>query len=425
MKIAIVGAGLAGLAAGHFLGRRHEVVIYEASKRPGGLLRSESIDGWTFDAGGSHIIFSSDGRILREMLSLIGIYVGHRRRTFIRYKGRLIEYPFENGIYALPKRERLEILLDFVRNLTEKKEKPTNLLEWFYHVFGRAITEKYLKPYNEKIWKRDLREISLEWVGGRVPNPPVEDVLRSAVGIRTVGYTHQLRFYYPLSGGIETLARALAKGQRILTGCEVKRIEFEDEKPVIEGELFDFAIYTAPLCEVPRIVSGGRAVEAAAEKLDYNSLTVVGIGVRGRVPNIHWLYVPDEDVIFHRLAFLSNYSPNMAPRNCSTIIAEISHREELRNVEDEVLEGLRKIGFDFSVEVCESWYWKYAYVVYNHEYREAVSEIEKFLRERNMIPFGRFGGWEYLNMDAVFRRARELDESVGGHTEQRQRGGLA
>ena len=65
-------------------------------------------------------------------------------------------------------------------------------------------------PYNEKIWKYPTDQMSLHWVDGRIPRPPVEDVIRSAIGIETEGYTHQSVFSYPLDGGIEALVHAIA-----------------------------------------------------------------------------------------------------------------------------------------------------------------------------------------------------------------------
>ena len=412
VKTGIVGCGLAGLAVGSLI---TDAIIFEAEKRPGGLLRTEKVDGYTFDTGGSHIIFSKNEKILRKMLTLIGSYVEHRRRTFIHYNGRFIKYPFENGISMLPKEERFVILKDFVENLMREKKQPENLLEWFYYVFGREITERYLKPYNEKIWKRDLEEISLEWVGGRVPNPPVEDILKSAVGIETEGYTHQLRFFYPLKGGIEALARSMAQGLEVRTDARVKKISSEDRVYVetVDGSYdFDRLIFTAPLTTLPKL--GFKEVKVWVDKLECNSLTVVGLGVKDRAPNFHWLYFPQEDVVFHRVAFLSNYSPYMAPKNGAAIIAEISTRrgKKVSNVCDKVIDGLNEVGFDFNVEVCKSWHWEYAYVVYNHHHRQAVNAIGNFLVERKILPFGRFGEWEYLNMDAVMERAEKAAKEV-------------
>ena len=44
MRIAIVGAGIAGLGAAYLLGRRHEVVVYEAETRLGGHTHTHSIE---------------------------------------------------------------------------------------------------------------------------------------------------------------------------------------------------------------------------------------------------------------------------------------------------------------------------------------------------------------------------------------------
>jgi len=413
-KIGIVGAGLSGLAIAN---RIKNSVVFESESRPGGLLRTETLKGYTFDTGGSHIIFSKDDKILHEILSAVGDYVEHRRRAYIFYSNRFIKYPFENGISMLPAEERFHILKDFVENMIKEKKEPKNLLEWFYYVFGREITDRYLKPYNEKIWKRDLEDISLEWVGGRIPNPPVDDVLRSAVGIETEGYTHQLKFFYPLKGGIETLARSLAKGADVRVSERVSWIEAGEGRVYVEtteGQYeFEKLVYTAPLTNLPKIMDCNE-IKGEIQKLDYNSLTVVGLGVKGKVPDFHWLYFPQDDIIFHRIAFLSNYSPYMAPEGCSTVIAEISRRpgERISNACDRVIENLADVGFDFNVEVCGTWEWEHAYIVYNHHYREAVERIRAYLRERNVIPFGRFGGWEYLNMDEVMAKAKALAESV-------------
>jgi hypothetical protein len=53
--------------------------------------------------------------------------------------------------------------------------------------------------------------MSHHWVDGRIPRPPVEDIIKSAIGIETEGYTHQAVFSYPLDGGIGALVNAIAR----------------------------------------------------------------------------------------------------------------------------------------------------------------------------------------------------------------------
>jgi len=120
--------------------------------------------------------------------ALLGENVCRRRRnTKVFYKGRYVKYPFENGLGELPPEDNLACLLGYVTAYAARKAgtapRPTNLREWMYHRFGKGITECYLLPYNEKIWKAPAAEMGFDWVDGRVPDPPLEDVIRSSLGI--------------------------------------------------------------------------------------------------------------------------------------------------------------------------------------------------------------------------------------------------
>ena len=68
MTTAILGAGLTGCTLARLLAERgEEVVVLEAAGDYGGLCRSVTADGFTFDLGGSHIIFSRDEEVLAWM----------------------------------------------------------------------------------------------------------------------------------------------------------------------------------------------------------------------------------------------------------------------------------------------------------------------------------------------------------------------
>ncbi len=55
-KIGILGGGLAGITVAAHLNRECEVL--EADERPGGHCQSVQEEGFTYDAGGPHIMFS-------------------------------------------------------------------------------------------------------------------------------------------------------------------------------------------------------------------------------------------------------------------------------------------------------------------------------------------------------------------------------
>ena len=434
MKSAVLGGGLTGITLARLLhDRGSEVIVLEGNDRIGGLCRSRTEAGFTFDTGGSHIIFSRDSEVLSFMLSVLGENADHRKRnTKILYKGRYVKYPFENGLHDLPDEDRFFCINEFVRNLiaVEKGEvpPPTNFAEWIYFTFGRGIAECYMIPYNEKIWNYPVDRMSHHWVEGRIPRPPVEDIIRSAIGIETEGYAHQAVFSYPVKGGIEALVRAISEPvlPAIRTGFSVTSICEEGGRFALsnghETVYADRLISTIPLQNLlPTLQGVPKEVQAACDALRYNSLCSVFIGLKGNVPDISWLYVPDEKTgLFNRISFPSNYSTAVAPPGHSSILAEITYNEGdavSRMTDDGVIEhtvdSLIAAGFIPShdaVVYTGVERQRFAYVVYDIDYLKNIAIVRDFCRERGIDLVGRFSQFEYLNMDGCIRSAIDFVE---------------
>ena len=429
VKTAVLGGGLTGVTLARLLHERgDDVTVLERGETIGGLCRSKTEAGFTFDVGGSHIIFSRDAEVLSFMLSVLGGNADRRKRnTKILYKGRYVKYPFENGLADLPAEDRFFCINEFVKNLIaiEKGEvpPPTNFAEWIVSTFGRGIADCYMLPYNEKIWNYPVDRMSHHWVEGRIPRPPVEDIIRSAVGIETEGYVHQAVFSYPVQGGIEALIHAIAEPvlPAVRTNFAVTSIREEDGGfAVSDGKEIvraDRLISTIPLQNLLPCLSGVPAeVQAACDALRYNSLCSVFIGLEGEVPDISWLYVPDEATgLFNRVSFPSNYSSKVAPRGHSSILAEITYNDGDRisrmtdaDLIDHTVRSLVAAGLVPSpdavvytgVERQE-----FAYVVYDIDYQKNIRIVREFCRERGIDLVGRFSRFEYLNMDGCIRSA--------------------
>ena len=125
MKIAILGGGLAGLTLGYLLNQREiDFDILEKEKECGGLMKTMQEEGFTFDYGGSHIIFSKKQNLLEFMLLLLkDNKIKNKRNTKIAFaKNCYVKYPFENGLSDLPKEDNFECLLYFIQNIIGKKE---------------------------------------------------------------------------------------------------------------------------------------------------------------------------------------------------------------------------------------------------------------------------------------------------------------
>src|SRR5262249_9746228 len=159
-----------------------------------------------------------------------------------------------------------------------------NFEEWAYATFGRGIADRYLLPYNRKIWKLEPREMGLEWVG-RVPKPPKEDVIKSALGIETEGYTHQLYFRYPLHGGFEALVKPMVKDRsKVFCNTAVRTIHKDGARwAVSDGHRtrrYDHLVLAFPVRDAVRCLADvPREVTDAVNGLRYNALRVAFIAV--------------------------------------------------------------------------------------------------------------------------------------------------
>ncbi|HEX3001465.1 MAG TPA: FAD-dependent oxidoreductase [Methanoregula sp.] len=426
MTTAVLGGGLTGLTLARLLHEQgEEVLVLEAEPETGGLCRSKTRDGFTFDTGGSHIIFSRDAEVLAFMRRMIeGNEQRNNRDTKIFYKGRYVKYPFENGLYDLPPEDRFSCINGFVQNLiaVEKGEvkKPENFREWIYFTFGQGIAECYMVPYNEKIWKYPTEKMSLHWVDGRIPRPPVEDIIKSAIGIETEGYTHQAVFSYPLDGGIEALVRAIAKpvAASIRTNFRISSLRKESGRWLIsngkETLTADRIISTIPLqLLLPCLENVPDEVTAACRALVYNSLVCINIGIRGPIPPISWMYVPDKKLgMTNRLSFPSSFSCHAAPEGCSAVLAEITHQpgDEVALLSDpelisEVTRMLEEMKICTPDRVVFSSVERqpFAYVVYDLAYQKNIAIVRDFCTRAGVPLVGRFAQFEYLNMDGVIR----------------------
>ena len=432
--IAVLGCGWAGVLLSLKLKERFpsaKVICIDKSPSPGGLLKTEIVDGFTFDVGGSHIIFSRDAAVLSELLGFLGEnIVRHERKSYILYRGYKVPYPFENGLHVLPPDLRAEMLVGFVEKLVKNSQastRPRNLKEWAEEFFGHPIAQEYLIPYNEKIWKRSADQIDSDWLftPGRLPWPDWRDVVRSGAGVPTTGYREQAVFYYPENRGIQSLydsvyKRAVSRGVEVLGGLGVERLEKRDTWRV-NGSLETEKVFsTIPLRELIASLDAPSDVRREASRLEYNRVVVVGVALHKEAPPEHWVYVPDRDLVLHRYAWISNYSPANAPKGCSALIAETTV-EPSRNIskedlEERVIDDLKELGVvsesGSEVILVKSWVHEYGYPVYTIGHAAAREKVLNYLSQIGVNSVGRWGSWHYWNMDRVLAEVNRLVSNV-------------
>jgi len=423
LKVAIVGGGISGVAAARLLAEKGATVdVFEAEKEAGGLCRSDVVSGYAFDRAGGHIMFTKSDwcRSFWHSLFAKDELVSSIRNTKILYRGRYVHYPFENGLGDLEPEERLRCLRGYIDAWVARKDGapvPDNFQAWVRYRMGDAIADGFMDPYNEKIWKVDLRDLGIDWVEGRVPEAPLDDVLRAAMGQRVEGYTHQLNFQYPRRGGFQTLFERILDPVRTRLHREhrVARIEKRGDQFLVDGAPYDRVISTIPLPILADVLVGWDSVNReAAKALRHRAVTSILFGIdAASVQPYSWLYLPHaEQGPANRVTYLSLYSPENAPTGRGSIQAEVTHdgplpisAEWLSRLADVLAaQGLfRRDSVDLTHHFTNEW----AYILFDRDFTKKRQLAIEGAEKLGVIPLGRFGRFDYFNSDQCLVSAKQ------------------
>jgi protoporphyrinogen oxidase len=420
VKTAILGGGITGVTLAALLEKKGaDWELFEGGSRLGGLCQSETVDGFVADRAGGHIIFSKHQEVMDFVLGALGEGNYHEsvRKSAIYYRGKYVQYPFENGLADLPPEDNFDCLSGYVEanyHRRDGSEAPDNFRDWCLWRFGDGISKHFMFPYNEKIWKTPLHELSSRWVAGRVPDAPVEDVLRASIGIRTEGYRHQSVFYYPLKGGFETIVTAVASRldqDRIHVDRKVQNVVKTEDGYEVDGQHFDKVISTIPLQELHKTMPQvPDAVARAFGRLGYTSLAsiIVAIDAPARTDR-SWIYFPHPETgPFNRLTHLSNYSPGNAPEGASSVMLEVTYRGDLK-IDQTYLDAIMKNVVDCEIAdadkilFAKAFQNKYAYILYRQDLEENLEIVKSWLNRQGIDILGRFGNYDYFNSDQCIK----------------------
>ncbi|MCB6543283.1 FAD-dependent oxidoreductase [Desulfovibrio desulfuricans] len=432
MDLVILGGGLSALSTAYFLQHNpliSSITLLEQESRIGGLCRSFDAKGAVYDVG-PHIFFSRNERILSFMLDLLADNTEKKRRSNrILHKNCFVQYPFENDLSKLPEEDIKYCVNAFIHNPYEGYPAK-DMLQFFLKTFGEGITNLYLRPYNEKIWKFAPSFMDTQMVE-RIPKPPKEDILRSANGETVDGYLHQLYFTYPKQGGTETLIRALAAKLNdkvtIETNTRVTGVKKSNGSFTVETSKGSFSgdrlISTIPANLLATVYqpSVPETITRAAQSLRYNSIVIAIANVRSDKAGDNFAFmIADKKVIFHRMSKIDFLGDAYHLPDSTTYMIEITYRKNDLidqssddTIRQRILEGLEHIEFidgPQDVNFIDIKRFEYAYVIYDLLHRHNMDMVIDHFRNEGVDLLGRFGSFEYLNMDAVIEQALHFSE---------------
>ncbi|MBW2734945.1 MAG: NAD(P)-binding protein [Deltaproteobacteria bacterium] len=413
----ILGGGLTGLSAA--LHSQHPTLLLERDTRLGGLARSETREGYTFDHTG-HWLHLRDNAMKALVKDVMGEgMVEVEREARIYSHGALTLYPFQANLHGLPPKVVHECLYGFVNSLISRSEdEPRNFEEYILHHFGAGIARHFMIPYNHKLWGVHPREITSAWCKRFVPRPNPEQVIAGAVGAGPAQLGYNIRFRYPKQGGIEGFTSRLAarldpQGVRLSVAPDA--LDAESGTLFLGDEELPYhaLITSIPLPKLiallkeppPEVVQAGSALRATA-------LRYLNVATRRPAKaDYHWAYVPEARYPFYRVGIFSNAVPTMAPKGGSSFYVELSTRSPLdENAKRDALEALVAMGaIDAMDDVlfADERVIDPAYVIFDEAYERSLETIHGYLESKRIFSRGRYGAWIYNAMEDSLLAGKE------------------
>jgi len=298
MRIAVVGGGLTGLVAALEAGSRGaEVVVFEASERPGGKIHTTPFGRGWFEHGPDAFLARDEVPLelcrrvgLGDALThpaVFGAVVAHRGHLYPLPKETLMGFPTSpraiRGSPLLSPLGRARALLEGAR-VRPLRGDDVSVARFARKRFGRQVLDTFVDPIMAGTRAGDIEEMSLAAAAPEVDRharmspsllrlgpvaPPMAVVTPEAGGPA---------FTAP-RGGMSRLIEAIVEhldAVEVRLGTPVEEIVAEAREVTVNGETFDHSIVTTPSHVTARMV---RAPEAAAllHSIDHASAAVLNL----------------------------------------------------------------------------------------------------------------------------------------------------
>jgi protoporphyrinogen oxidase len=427
MKVAVIGAGPAGMSAAYQLCKaKASVQVFEAAPGVGGLARTIELWGQKVDLG-PHRFLSSDRRVNELWLEVVGRdYEMVNRLTRIVYRRKFFHYPLKalDAFNKLGPWEAARCVASYAKVRMSPIPLDGSFETWVVNRFGRRLFEIFFKSYSEKLWGISCLQLDSDFAAQRIKKlnllEAVKNALRAGRGNRHKTLADQ--FAYP-TGGTGMVYERMADfvnshGGKVICGKAVKRvlaennrataIEFEDGTT----EAFDHIVSTMPITQLVSRLPGVPAdILQKAEALKFRNTILVFLEVDGTdlFPD-NWVYMHSPELQMGRVSNFRNWVPQLYGLAKTTILS-IEYwcydEDALWKQSDESLiaaasDELRKTGLigDAVIRGGHVHRIKRCYPVYSIGYKEHLQPVEAYLSSiANLSVIGRYGAFKYNNQD--------------------------
>jgi oxygen-dependent protoporphyrinogen oxidase len=460
-RIAIIGGGISGLAAAHTLeelrksGRDLDYVLYEASPRLGGVLRTECVDGCIVEAGPDSFITEKSWAL--DFCRSIGLgeqLIGSNdasRKTWILNRGRLFEMP--DGLMFMVPTKILPIafsrLFSWKTKLRMARElwqppraegRDESVASFVERHYGTEMVDRLADPLLSGIYGGDAANLSVRSVLPRfVDMERIQGSLgRAMLAARKKAAKARVEtavaIFTSLKKGMQQLTDALISRltpSSLLTNSTVEAIPLEaggwGVSAGMRSDHFDAVIIALPAAaaaNVLRLASPALSVELAA--IAYTSSITVALGydreVRQSLPPGFGFLVPrSERKRLLAATFVHNKFPHRAPGDRSLLRCFFAgeNAENVWTMSDDQITGVVRnelqqiLGLRAEPRFARVYRWKSAMAQYSVGHLERLDRIERLCA---LLPNVALAGNAYrgIGVPDCIRSGQEAARRVAG-----------
>lgn len=411
-KIAIIGAGISGLASAQLLKSKHELIVFEKEDRPGGLIKCNRVDGSLFHTCGGHVFNSKRQDVLDWFWSYF-----EREKEFVKTDrnsvvfmdgGGKIPYPIENHMYLFSNDIQNKfyedlVEIDKVKGFDAKFTDYDNFGEFLRWRFGKTLYKLYFQPYNEKVWRRDLTTVPMSWMEGKLPMPTTQEMRdNNANKVEEKAFVHST-FWYEKNNGSQHIADKLAEGLNIKYNTDVNSLEYKNGKWIVCGQEYDKVVFCGNIKDMVKMIKGidVESFKSAVDALEYHGTTAVFCEIDKNPYS--WIYQPSRRHESHRIICTGNFSPTnndaSVPEGRITATIEFTDKKS----KEDILDNLKRI--PLNPKYISHKYNQYTYPIQDANTRGMVKDLKTVLSPCGLFFTGRFADWEYYNMDVAIGAA--------------------
>ncbi|HSD88688.1 MAG TPA: FAD-dependent oxidoreductase [Kofleriaceae bacterium] len=414
VDVLVIGAGVSGLGFANWwreLEPGARIAVCEADSEPGGYCKTIVRDGFVWDYSGHFFHFKHPEieQWLRARMPGQDVRTVERVSK-IRFKGRDIDFPFQTHIHQLALDDFLECLVALF--FRPKDEAPPHSFgEMLYRRLGAGITDKFLRPYNEKLYATNLDTLDVDAMGRFFPHADLHDIIGNMRPGGPKKHGYNATFTYPAGGAIQYIhallqdlpAGTVSCGEPVTSIDLGARIATTPKRKIH----YDRIVSSAPLRALAKICH----VEHDASVFTSNQVLVFNLGFDKKGPSgIHWMYFPDPAISFYRVGWYDNILDGDRMSLYVEIGAPDGASIDVPGLRARVLADLVKEGIVTDHQLVAEHHVALdpAYVHITRASLAETARLRELLAAKHVHSVGRYGGWTYCSIEDNLVETREL-----------------